>query len=197
MLGTDQVVATLPILCVPELAAFPLADRVPAENNISPLCKPLAESLVVSFSVRRMSAWHQHGRVFLWRIIRNVEKSCYVESRQALVDQFLNVEAAHLNASGDLRIQRRASLGKSANHLKKVLPQPGLHSLQIFFVSNLRPLQTSSIVEPPRHVGLILQIGSDSRANLGSVREHTEGLGGWDIGGPSGKTRESEDNENA
>ena len=35
MLGTDQVVAALPGLCIPELAALPLAHGVPGQNNIS------------------------------------------------------------------------------------------------------------------------------------------------------------------
>ena len=55
-------------------------------------------------------------------IIGGIHKRSDVDSRQALVNQFFDGKAFHLNFAGDPRVQIRLLLRQSTDHLQKFLP---------------------------------------------------------------------------
>ena len=99
MLGTNQVVAALAGLCIPELAPLSLADRVPGQDNISTLHKALAQRLIMVLAVWGMSSRHENGRIFfaLARLafIRQIDESSHIDSRKAFKNHLINVKAVH------------------------------------------------------------------------------------------------------
>src|SRR5256885_2354958 len=121
MLGTDQVVAALPGLCIPELAALPLADRVPGQNNVPAQYQALAQRLIMILAVSGVSRGYENGRIFFCfaciAIVRHIQKSSHIQSRKAFKNHLTDVKAVHWNRAGDPRSQRSPGFGKSANHL--------------------------------------------------------------------------------
>src|SRR6185369_16357376 len=106
MFRTDQVVSALRSLRIPELAAFPLADRIPGDDHIATFYQPLAESLVVNLSFRRMPTGNEYRRMLARPIIRYIDQSCNIYLGKTFKNQLFNMKALHLDTARDLRMKR-------------------------------------------------------------------------------------------
>ena len=93
MLAADQVVSALARPRVPELAAFALPDRIPADDDVAASDEALAEGLVVRLAVGRVAARDEDGWMFSGAAVRHVDEGGDEDSRQTLEDELLDMEA--------------------------------------------------------------------------------------------------------
>ena len=128
VLRADQVVAALAGLCIPELAALSLADRIPGEHDVATLHQALTQGLIASLAIRRMARRDQHRRMFPAIVIREIDQGSHIDPRKTLEHELLDVKAVHLNAAGDARTQRRSLRRQTAQHLQEMLVQLVLHA---------------------------------------------------------------------
>jgi|SRR5579859_1606616 len=176
MLAADQVVAALLCFVVPELAALSLAYRVPTDHDISALNQVLAKTLIVSFSVFSVAAGNKHCGMSFVFVIGDVDQRSNVYTGQALEDQLLNMEALHLNPTGDLRIQRRLDGRETPNHLEQLIPHLLLQLKQVLFSFEGGPSGAALFILTPREFRLIPQIWSNRRTD-GALRQDAKGVG--------------------
>ena len=86
MFRADQIVTTLRLLRIPELAALSLPDRIPSQHDVSPFCQPLAQILVINLPVGCVARRHKHGRTLLRVIGWDVNQRGNIYARKAFKD---------------------------------------------------------------------------------------------------------------
>src|SRR5438067_33279 len=121
--SAHQVVAALSRLCVPELTALTLPDRVPTDDHISALNQPLAERLIMNFPIGGVAARHKNGGVRFIRVLRHVDKRRDIDTGKAFENQLLDSKAVHLDLAGDPWMQRCSFAGQAAQHGEQMLFQ--------------------------------------------------------------------------
>ena len=173
VLAADQVVAAALPRRIPELAAFALAHRIPADDDVAASGETLAEGLVVRLAVRRVAARHEHRRMLPGLPSGTYTSAVTKTPGQALEDDLLDVVAGHLDPAGHLRVQRSLRGRQAAERAQQLAPEVRLHLLQICFRADCGEPGAAVFVLPPRHVDLIREVRRDTRP-VGLPFEHGE-----------------------
>src|SRR5690349_10464403 len=105
-----------------------------------------------------MSSRHEDGGTLFCLAVWHIKQGGDVDSGQAFENELLNVEAAHLNAARNLRIQWSFLLRQATEHGQQVRAQFLLNTNQIGVGMNLFPCFAAIVILAPCHFGLILQV---------------------------------------
>ncbi len=147
MFRADPVVAAAAGLCVPELAALSLSNRIPADDDIAAKNKSLAKNLIMSLPVLRVSGRHENCRMLRhWSAARiavvtigYVHQCRHVDTRETLKDQLVDVKAIHRDRSCHSGVQWSSTRWQLAHHAQDFLAHFLLQAQKIVFRTDAVP----------------------------------------------------------
>ena len=150
MFAAAEVEARFPLFRIPELAAFPLADRIVGQHDVAALRQVDVQGLIRRrrLAVVGMAARAEDAGPGRRNLLRPVQERRHKVAREALIRQLLDDVIAGVDAACLLDRRRAGFLGQSAQEPKEGFPQRLLQCLQVGPGADGREAGTAPLLLP-------------------------------------------------